>query len=76
MSKEMKTTKYLYNCNTDDFKKLPYEDALLYKYERAKELLYKIMETNYRERDQERSDAVHKAIKHNMFLINELNNNM
>ena len=68
----IKSTQYLYDMNTSEFSNIKYKDAIKLKYQRGKKLLYKLMEENYRTRDTERCDAVHKAMNFNLFLLDEM----
>ena len=70
---KIKSTEYLYGINASEFAELTYTEALTYKYNKAKRLLYNLMEDDYKTRDNDRADAVYKAISHNGDLIHELN---
>ena len=68
----MKATHYLYDCDPLEFSELPYKDALEYKRDKADALLHTITYQHYSVRDDERSNAVHKAAKHCRELLKEL----
>jgi len=68
----MHNTRYLYNINPQELTDLSYPNALTHKLNSGKQLLHTLMEVPFQTRDDERVSAVHKAIKHTMYLINEL----
>jgi hypothetical protein len=70
----MKKTEYLYGVHPRQFAELPYKDALTVKIQAAIELRGKILEEDYWTRDDERLNAVIKAIKFNEALISEIDN--
>jgi len=72
MEKVLKTTKYLYNCNPDEFSNKPYIEALHYKIQKTIELVAKLYDINYKTRDIQRISDVINARKFNENLINEL----
>jgi hypothetical protein len=67
-----KSTEYLYGIDSSKFSDLPYTVALQYKVKKAKELLDKLLEENFRQRDDDRVVAVYKAIKFNEALLLEI----
>jgi len=81
----MITTQYLYDCNPEDFKDLPYKDAIKYKYNQAKMLGYRLYKELILKNDntkesylnntelRKRLYMVNKAEKHNRILLDELN---
>ena len=68
----MKTTQYLYNISPKTLRSLLYEEALKVKITHAKVLIEQLLEPHYTVRDDERIEAVHKAIKFNKELLKEL----
>ena len=68
----MYTTEYLYNIQPTELATMSYPDALQHKYYSAKLLIAELMEPNFMEQNDERINAVHKAIKHTEYLIQEL----
>ena len=70
----MKTTQYLYGIEPSEFSDLNYVDAIVYKITAAHKLIHHLMyDFHYSDRDDERANKVHSAIKHNEGLLNELN---
>ena len=67
------TTEYLYGCHLSLFADMPYRQAIEFKLEQAKALIYSLMQSDYTERDDARVKAVFKAIKFNESLLEELN---
>ena len=51
---------------------MPYKEALVFKTERAKALICKLMEVHYTHRDDTRVCDVFEAIKHTNNLLKEL----
>ena len=68
----MKSCKYLYDCDGEDFAGMSYEDALLYKISCAKDLVAKLSEISYQNRDTKRINDVLKAIEFNKELLREM----
>jgi hypothetical protein len=78
----MKTTRYLYDCEPQDFWDLPYGEALAYKHNKAKELLSTLEDllceqlerTSYDDtyKLRERIFYVTKAMMHTKRLLDEL----
>jgi type III secretory pathway component EscV len=69
-----KSTEYLYDTEATTFSDLPYTVALQYKVKKAKELLDRLLEEDFKQRDDDRILAVHRAIKFNEALLEELSN--
>jgi len=81
----MITTQYLYDCKPDNFKDLPYIEAIQYKHNQAKMLgikLYNELVANTHNTMEsyssntalrERLHKVNRAEKHNKILLDELN---
>lgn len=68
----MKSSRYLYDCNGEDFAGMSYEDALLYKISCAKELVSVLNDVNFKNRDTKRINDVLKAIEFNKELLREM----
>ena len=68
----MHTTRYLYDINPQSIANIPYKQAIKLKINNAKLLLSLLLREHYSTRDDERISAVHKAIKFNEQLLNEL----
>lgn len=69
----MKSTQHLYNCSPTEFADLPYREALVFKRDKAKERLTELTYQHYSVRDDEHINAVSKAHKLNINLLEELN---
>ena len=68
----MKSTMYLYGEPATNFIELPYGIALLARLDAAKALRGELIKPHYELRDDERLNAVVKAIKHNEYLLAEI----
>ena len=68
----MKSCKYLYDCNGEDFAVMTYEDALLYKISCAKDLVSELSDVAFKDRDTKRINDVLKAIEFNKQLLKEI----
>jgi len=68
----MKTTTYLYSIQPAQLTNLSYQSALEFKITSAKQLIATLIEVPYQTRDDVRIHAIHKAIKHNQLLLDEL----
>jgi hypothetical protein len=67
-----KSTEYLYDMPAVSFSDMRYKVAVEYKIEKAKELLDHLLDVPFEQRDDSRVLAVHKAIKFNEALLEEL----
>ena len=68
----MHTTEYLYGIQSSEFANLPYTEAIRYKLDKAKILIYELVYHDYRTRDDLRILKIGKAIKFNNQLLEEL----
>jgi len=68
----MKTTQYLYGVSPTEFSDLPYSIALQYKIGKASILIEELYEVSHPIRDDIRIHDIHKAIKFNAKLLEEL----
>ena len=68
----MKTTQYLYNIQPKILADMTYRKAIEYKLEKGKELVGRLLEPHYSERDDERCNAVYRAQSFNRKLLEEL----
>lgn len=67
------TTQYLFNLDASTLAAIPYREALEHKIESGKALFDDIyLDTPFNDRDEERVDAVYKALKHTRALLDEL----
>jgi len=72
MSKELKSTEYLYDLNPKKLAKLTYKKAIKLKIKQCSKIIDELHIPDYRSRDEERIDAVFKARKFNEALLKEL----
>lgn len=68
----MVNTEYIYGVKSCEFADLTYVNALKFKLDKARALIYSLMEEDYRTRDEERVSAVFNAISFNTKLLKEL----
>jgi hypothetical protein len=68
----VKSTQYLYDINPKEFEQIPYAKAIEYKITKAKALLSKLVEPDYKNRNEVRINAVQSAIEWNKQLLKEL----
>lgn len=68
----MHTAEYLYDLDASQLSNMLYPDALKFKIQSANQLIGKLIEPHYSERDDHRIAAVQRAIKYNQFLLEEL----
>lgn len=68
----MHTAEYLYNIQPSQLANMLYPDALEFKIQSAKQLIGKLIEPHYFERDDHRIAAIQRAIKFNQSLLEEL----
>ena len=66
------STEYLYGIKPFGFSSMQYKEALEFRVANAKLLLARLLAPHYTERDDERINAVFKAIKFNESLLKEL----
>ena len=71
MEEDVRTTKYLYGCEPNEFSKIQYSEAIEYKIVKGKELLKVLVHDNDME-DVERIKEVSQALSFNQKLLDEL----
>lgn len=71
----MLSTKDLFEINPIIFKKMSYEEVLIFKKNIAKKLIKELHEVDYKNRDYHRVDQLAKAIKNMDKLLSEIKQN-
>jgi hypothetical protein len=66
------STQYLYDINPSEFTSMTYIKAIKYRIAKAKSLLDSLLLPHYSVRDDERINAVFKAIRFNESLLKEV----
>ena len=66
------STQYLYNLKPSQLTTMLYPDALAFKIASARTLIAELLELHYTVRDDQRINAIHKAISFNTKLLEEL----